>query len=142
MVFKQVFRLAFITFIWKQYKAWIVSTIILLTYLFVIGQIHADLLQIWELNKDTSHTSVSLLYKWAAYISGISIYGCYHLFRRKTPPKDLKKAAKEEQKQLKKELSSLPSDEDPFNEIRHRNKLRSRTDFLLDKEKMSSNTKK
>jgi len=142
MVFKQVFRLAFVTFIWKQYKAWIVSTVILLACLFIIGRIHADLLQVWELNKDTSHTSVSLLYKWSAYIACISIYCCYHIFRRKTPPpKELKKVAKEEQKKLKKELADLSPDEDPFNEIRQRNKLRSRSDFLLDKKKASSKAK-
>ena len=135
MVFKQVFRLAFITFIWKQYKAWIVSTVILLASLFIIGQVHADLLQVWELNKDTSYTSVSLLYKWSAYIACISIYCCYHMFRQKKPPKNSTKVAKEEQKQLKKELADLPPSEDPFSEIRKRNKLRSRSDFLLDKEK-------
>ena len=134
MVFKQVFRLAFVTFIWKQYKAWIVSTVTLLACLFIIGQIHADLLQVWQLNQDTSHTSVSLLYKWAAYIGCILIYACYHIFRPKKPSKDPKKMAKEEQKSLQKELSELPSNEDPFNQIRQRDKLRSRSDFLLDKE--------
>jgi len=141
MVFKQVFRLAFVTFIWKQYKAWIVSTVILLACIFIIGQIHADLLQVWQLNQNTSYTSLSLLYKWAAYIICIAIYSCYHIFRPKKSPKDSRKTAKNEQRLLKKELSELPSNEDPFNQIRLRDKLRSRSDFLLDKEKHHPNKK-
>ncbi len=130
MIFKQAFRIAFVTFIWKQYKAWIVSTIILLTCILVIGEIHADLLQVWALNKHTSLTSSSLLYKWLAYIGCIAIYCFYHYFR---PKKSKAVKNKENLNKIKKELSRLSGDEDPFNAIRSRDKLRSRSDFLLER---------
>ena len=133
MVFKQVFRLAFITFVWKQYKAWIVSTLILLSFIFIVGRFHSDLIQTWQINKDTSLVAKSLIYKWAAYIASVLIYCLYHTFRRKKDPKITEKSRKEQRKKIEKELSELPSSEDPFSEIRHRKKLRSRSDFLLDK---------
>lgn len=134
MIFKQVFRIAFITFIWKQYKAWIVSSLLLLISFFIIGQIHADLLHVWELNNNTTHTSISLLYKWLAYAGCIILYCLFHYFRRKKSPADSVKIDKDTRNKLKKELANLPSDEDPFNEIRQRDKLRSKSDFLLSME--------
>lgn len=131
MIFKQVFRIAFITFIWKQYKAWIVSSFLLLISFFIIGQIHADLLHVWELNSDTTYTSISLLYKWLAYAGCIILYCLFHYFRRKKSPSKTAETDKETRKKLQKELANLPSDEDPFNEIRRRDKLRSKSDFLL-----------
>ena len=74
MIFKQVFRIAFITLIWKQYKAWIVSTVLLLLSLYLIGQIHSDLLQHWEIQQDTSKTGSSFIFKWLAYISCVFLY--------------------------------------------------------------------
>ena len=46
-------------------------------------------------------------------------------------PADSVKIDKDTRNKLKKELANLPSDEDPFNEIRQRDKLRSKSDFLL-----------
>ena len=120
MVFKQVFRLAFITFVWKQYKAWIVSTLIFLSFIFIVGRFHSDLIQTWQINKDTSLVAKSLIYKWAAYIASVLIYCLYHTFRRKKDPKITEKSRQEQRKKIENELSELPSSEDPFNEIRHR----------------------
>ena len=38
-----------------------------------------------------------------------------------------------QQKKLKTELENLPSDADPFSSIRKRKKLRSRSDFILER---------
>jgi len=134
MIFKQVFRIAFVTLIWKQYKAWIISTTLLLLSLYLIGQIHADVLQNWELQNDTTQTGASFIYKWLAYIGSISVYFLYHYFR---PKKDSKSAQKDKQNQIKKELNELSEDEDPFKLIREKEKLSSRSDILL-KQKQKS----
>jgi len=135
MVFKQVFRIAFVTLIWKQYKAWIVSTILLLISLYLIGQIHADFLHHWELQEDNSQTGQSFIAKWLAYIGCISLYCLYHFFRPKKKSESSSKQEKVKQKALKTELAELPSDEDPFTAIREREKLRSRSDFILQNKK-------
>ena len=133
MVFKQVFRIAFIALIWKQYKAWIVSTVLLFTSLYLIGQVHADFLQHWKIQDDNSHTGQSFIIKWLAYIVTISLYCLFHFFRPKKSSASDKKKDKAQQKKLKTELENLPSDADPFSSIRKRKKLRSRSDFILER---------
>ena len=135
MIFKQVFRIAFITLIWKNYKAWIVSSILLLLSFFLIGKIHSDLLQYWELQQDTSQTAASIIYKWLAYIGSVLIYCLYHFFR----PKKTAKSKKDKRKELEHELTHLSPDEDPFNEIRNRKKLRSKSDFILNRNSDTKN---
>jgi len=131
MVFKQVFRIAFITFIWKQYKTWIVSSILLLTCLYLIAQIHTDFLHHWELQQDNSQTGKSFIIKWLAYIGSISLYCLYHFFRPKRKPLPNDKKNKDQQKELNAQLKSLSADKDPFASIRARKTLRNRSDFIL-----------
>jgi len=133
MIFKQVFRIAFITVIWKQYKAWIVSTTLLLLSFYLIGQIHSDLLQYWELQKDNDKTASSIIYKWLAYLVSVFVYCFYHYFRPKKPNANSRKFDKKKRKQLEQELVNLPEDEDPFRDIRNRDKLRTQSDFILNK---------
>lgn len=134
MIFKQIFRIAFIALIWKQYKAWIISTTLLLLSLYLIGQVHRDLLQHWEIQQDTSQTGSSFIYKWLSYVACTGLYGLYHYVRPKKSSTDQLKDTKKKQAKLKDELNKLSGDDDPFNEIRNRKKLRSRSDFILDSE--------
>ena len=129
MPFKQVFRFAFVALIWKQYKASIVSTVILFAYLYLVGSLHADFLEHSRLNDDKQNLGLSFVYKWAAFAFGLIVYFAYHYWR----PRE-KNLAKEKQRQLEKELDELSPEDDPFAEIRARKKLRSRADFLIDKQ--------
>ncbi|MFQ3245544.1 MAG: hypothetical protein ACJAYF_000209 [Arenicella sp.] len=125
MVFKQVFRVAFVTLIWKQYKALIVSTFLLIAYLLLVGSVHSDYLTHSQLQKDTSASGMSFIYKWAAYTAGIVLYFGFHALRSSRPKKqDLAQKAKQANKTAKHDL------EDPFAAIREKDKLRSRADFI------------
>jgi hypothetical protein len=128
MVFKQIFRLAFVALVWKQYKPIIVSSVSLFAYLYLVGSIHADFLQHAELNADNSNVGLSFVAKWAALAGGIILYFVYHYFRPKH-----KDPAKEKQRRIEKELAGLHDKDDPFASIRTRKKLRSRADFLIEK---------
>lgn len=131
MVFKQIFRVAFVTLIWKQYKHVIISTLLLFGFLYLIGSLHADFLQHAQINGDKTNTGISFIYKWSAFAGGLLIYFAYHYFR---PRK--KNDEKTKQQKLEKELAELSDDEDPFAAIRARDKLRGRADFIMeDKEK-------
>jgi len=132
MIFKQIFRIAFVALIWKQYKAWIISTVLLLLGLYLIGQIHTDFLQHWQLQGDTSKTGQSFIYKWTAYLGSIALYIGFHYFRPKKEPLNNQKKNKEKQKELTLELEKLSGDQDPFSAIRKREKLRTRSDFILE----------
>ena len=138
MIFKQVFRIAFVTFIWKNYKAWIVSTILLLFGFFLIGKIHADLLQYWQLQEEKSQIAASIIYKWIAYLGCALAYFLYHYFRPKKAPETAKET-KEKRKTLEKELTNLSPNEDPFSDIRNRDTLRSRSDFILNQQADNKN---
>lgn len=129
MVFKQLFRVAFIALIWKQYKALIVSSVLLATYLFLVGSIHDDYLIHSQLQNDTTGTGMSFVYKWTAYGIGILLYCGFHAVRRSrsstTPPKEnLSELARQANKDAKNDLN------DPFAAIREKEQLRSRADFI------------
>lgn len=128
MPFKQAFRFAFVTLVWKQYKAVILSTIALFAYLFLVGSLHSDFLEHARLNADKQNLGLSFIYKWGAFALGLAIFFGYHYLRPRT-----KNVAKEKQKKLEKELNDLDPEDDPFATIRARDKLRSRADFLIEK---------
>ena len=133
MIFKQIFRVAFIALIWKQYKALIVSTVLLVTYLLLVGSIHDDYLTHSQLQKDPSgsgasngmSSGMSFVYKWAAYSLGVLLYFGFHAIRQPSSPQEnLPERARQANKDAKHDL------DDPFAAIREREKLRSRADFI------------
>lgn len=124
MIFKQAFRWAFITLIWKQYKFSIISTFLLIVFLLIVSNIHQDYLTaIGPENIDR----LSFVYKWMAYVIGVLAYVFSHvIFAWLKPSKKAKKVKIESLKKLNN------TDKDPFADIRSRKKLRSRSDFLID----------
>ena len=125
MVFKQIFRVAFVALIWKQYKGLIISTVLLVAYLFLVGSIHKDYLTHSQLQNDTSGSGLSFVYKWVAYTAGIVLYFGFHALRKARPTKEhLSAQAKKANKEAKNDLS------DPFSAIREKKKLRSRAEFI------------
>ncbi|MEO0367562.1 MAG: hypothetical protein AAF197_02130 [Pseudomonadota bacterium] len=139
-MFKQAVRFAFVAFVWKQYKHFIVSTILLFAYLFLVSWIHGDYVTSAQLQSQTAGLGQSFLYKWLAFAIGILIYFVYHGLRSKLTP------ANPEQESVPKavlmpkvsnpdathKIVNTPElDKDPFAEIRKRKNLRSRKDFEL-----------
>lgn len=133
-MFKQVFRLAFVTVIWKQYKQVIVSTLLLFTFIFLVSNIHADFLTHTEMQKDTTGTGLSFIAKWLAYAVGVGLYFAYHAYRGQGSNKKPNKKHKSTSKQGIVTVAPESSEDDPFAEIRQRKTLRSRADFLEGKE--------
>jgi hypothetical protein len=133
-MFKQVFRLAFVTVIWKQYKQVIVSTLLLFTFIFLVSNIHADYLTHTEMQKDTTGTGLSFIAKWLAYAVGIGLYFFYHTIRGRNKNAKPSKKSKPSSKRSVATLEPESLEDDPFAEIRQRKTLRSRADFLEGKE--------
>jgi len=130
MVFKQIFRIAFIALVWKQYKGLIISSTLLIAYLLLVGNVHQDYLTHSQLQKDASSSGMSFVYKWLAYAIGIALYFGFHALRSSRAPKeDLSEKAKRANKDAKNDLN------DPFAAIRERDKLRSRADFIEQEKK-------
>ena len=137
-MFKQIFRIAFVSLIWKQYKAIIISTVILFAYLWLIGNVHADYLSYAELQEDKSLAGRSFLLKWAALSSGVLLYIAFHFLRGS---RNRRSSASSKQNVLSGTLVDRPNkdtnsnDNDPFATIRTKKKLRSRAEIALDKKK-------
>jgi hypothetical protein len=124
-MFKQVFRVAFVTLIWKQYKAAIVSTLLLVLYLLLVKNIHADILLAKTQSGEAANIGLSIALKWLAYTVGVISYVFFHIFRGLRPkPQTLKDKAKEAN------MVASEDQNDPFASIRERKTLRSRADFL------------
>ena len=125
MVFKQIFRIAFIALIWKQYKALIISTLLLIACLLLISNVHDDYLTHSQLQNDASDAGLSFIYKWLAYALVVGAYFVFHFLRGLRPSKqNLEDKAKEAN------IIAKTDSDDPFAAIRERKKLRSRADFL------------
>ncbi len=129
MIFKQAFRLAFVALIWKQYKAVIISTLLLFIYLFLVSSIHSDFLTHTELQNDASSSGLSFVYKWLAFALGVAVYFLFHFLRGR---KASKKTAEPASKNVS--ATSDSDEDDPFASIRERKELRSRADFLEGKD--------
>jgi hypothetical protein len=124
-MFKQVFRVAFVTLVWKQYKAAILSTLLLVVYLLLVKKINADMLLAKTQSGTAANIGLSIALKWLAYTIGIVIYVSFHTFRGLRPkPQTLKDKAKEAN------IVASEDEDDPFASIRERKVLRSRADFL------------
>ena len=144
-MFKQIFRITFVTLVWKQYKSVIVSTLLLFAFLWLVGNVHEDYLVYAADQNDEGLVGRSFLYKWIALVSGVLLYLSYHWLRSGSS-----KTIKEPQSKNayfskgnsgKAKINSFPeneqSDDDPFAELRKKDKLRSRAEILVDKEKRS-----
>ena len=141
-MFKQFFRLTFVTFIWKHYKRIIVSTALLFAFLWFVGYAHSEYQSYANLHQAKGAQS-SFFYKWIAQILGVSCYLLFHYLMpsRKQQKLKLKEKAKEQEKELKKASKPFkskkvpppdPNEPDPFEQIRKKDKLRSRAEMLVD----------
>lgn len=143
-MFKQIFRVTFITLVWKQYKHVIVSTLILFAYLWLVGSVHADYLSYAEMQEDESLAGVSFVLKWAAFITGVVIYVGFHWLRGrkqgnkdevKTGPVFSRKSQKIDSFGNSSSKNGQVEEIDPFAEIRTKEKLRTRAEIMMDKNK-------
>ena len=102
-------------------------------YLWLVGSIHRDYLSYAELQADQSLAGTSFVYKWAALISGVIVYLAYHTIRRRSSFNSKKKPVNNLDPRSTEQTNTAGPD--PFAEIRLKEKLRSRAEMMIDKEK-------
>ena len=141
-MFKQIFRITFVTLVWKQYKSAIVSTLLLFAFLWLAGNVHEDYLVYAAEQNDEGLVGRSFLYKWIALVSGVLIYLSYH-WLRSASSKTVKESRPNNGYFSKgsgsngktNSLADNDQGDDPFAELRNKDKLRSRAEILVDKQK-------
>ena len=131
-MFKQIFRLTFATFVWKQYKRIIVSTLLLFAYLWLVGSIHSDFLSYAELQADQSMAGRSFLLKWVALVCGVALYFTYNFFRRAKRKRSDNSASSANN--VEQDEQSQTDQDDPFANIRKMKKLRTRAEISIDQQ--------
>jgi hypothetical protein len=137
---KNLVHLTLLTVIWKKYRSMILSTLVLFGYFFLVSLLHDDYLSYSELNQNQQHLGLSFIIKWSAFIVGILIYLSFNfgfLWKKreqtKSPDPLVKSGKKKSPSETGNETPATASN-DPFAEIRNRDKLRSRADFLIEKQ--------
>jgi len=126
-MFKQVFRLTFVTFIWKQYKRIIVSTALLFAYLWFVGFAHSEYLD-FATREEIKNVGNSFFVKWLALIFGVAVYFIFHFL---APSRNKQKNDKSKDKIKVTPLAE--GEPDPFDQIRNKEKLRTRAEIIIDK---------
>lgn len=108
----QIFRITFVTFIYKRYKQTILSTALLLFVLWLIEKIHQDFVNYSQLNEDTSFLAVSFGLKWFAFACVTGLYTAWNLFfkRESFKKENLSKAERKKYGQLLNDEDELEDD--------------------------------
>ena len=130
-MFKQIFRLTFLTFIWKQYKRVIVSTVLLLLFLWLVNFAHSEYLSFAEFQSEQSNVGLSFFIKWFALIVGFFVYLTYLFWQPKKK--------KITNKNVNADAQIDAGEDDPFASIRDKGQLRSRAEIMLEKNNHSKN---
>jgi hypothetical protein len=127
---KNILHLTLLGVLWKRYKSIIISTMLLFVYFWLVSKLHQDYVSYSELNKDHEFLALSFFIKWCAFFIGVVIYLFFNSFYPRAAKPDRSKVD-----QVKKEAAEKPTTPDPFNEIRQKPRLRSRADFVIEKNK-------
>lgn len=147
---KQLFRLTFVAFVWKRYKQVIVSTLVLLLFLWITEKVHQDFVNYSQLNADTAYLGLSFVIKWLVFFLGSVVYlGINVWFRsnnttpsegdsllnkmQSTAPHTPSPSSNNQQDASATSTSESANASDPFDAIRHKETLRSKADVVLQK---------
>lgn len=120
---KNIVRLSALGFIWARYKTVIISTCALFGYFWLVASLHRDYLEFAHLNDDISYIGLSFILKWLAFIVGVIIYLMFNGRNRQPKSVAIDPAP----------TSAQQENKDPFDNIRHKDKLRSAADLVIDK---------
>lgn len=137
--------------LWRRYKFLICSLIVLIVFVWLVGNIHQDYLEYLQTINQQSGVALSFVIKWAVYCLGVAVFFfSNHWVNGSKERKALKNTRNKSLFSIvKSKISSTPngdssSDEldtnskaendssDPFAEIRTKKKLRSYAELLVD----------
>lgn len=138
-MFNKLINVTLVGFLINRYGAMIVSTLVLFAYFWVVGMIHQDYLEYLQLRDSTHSAGLSFVFKWLAFILGITIYWLFNSYIRKRADrrKNAQTSAALQTVAVRAgrgagDANSSGGADDPFDEIRHKEKLRSRADLIIE----------
>lgn len=126
---KNLLHLTLLSYLWKRYRSLIVSVLLLILYFWLVDRLHQDYVSYSELNDDHQYLALSFIIKWMAFVIGVVVF----LLTNTLLP--LRQSSTTDNKNKTVKHSDNPSiTADPFESIRHKDKLRSRADFVIEKQ--------
>jgi len=134
-MFKFLAKSAIASLIWSKYHKIIVSTILLFILYFIISFIHDDYLEYAELSEETTNVALSYILKWGALITATAIYYFTNIYKFKAPETAAETSSAKPEKAKKSKHKEKAKQQDPFAEIRNKEKLNSKADIALRKSK-------
>ena len=135
---KNILRITLIGYIWSRYKTAVISTTGLIVYFWLVGKIHEDYVNYGQLSENTGYIGVSFVVKWLAILAGIAAYIALNVFRFNKAGIAKKGETNSSNshsdfKTDKSESSNRIRENDPFESIRTKDKLKSKADFIIEK---------
>jgi hypothetical protein len=108
------------TFIWKKYRRIIVSTVLLFTFFWLVNFAHTEFLSFSQLQEQQTDVSMSFFIKWLCLTIGFIIYWIFISWKSK---------------KIVKEIHNIHdnNEADPFAVIRNKDKLRTRSEIMIEK---------
>lgn len=143
---KNLFHITLITYVWKRYKAIIISTLILFFYFWLIAKLHEDFVSYGHLNDDQQYIGLSFFLKWLGFLTGFIVYFIFNSrFLRSGNRLDSNKASalgvlgtRDNHKNASSDLDGNARQSDPFEAIRNKKRLRSVADFIIEEKGSNS----
>ena len=126
---------AFIAIAWKKYSTTIISTVVVLVYFFVVSKLHEDFVNYSSLVLDKQYLGISFVVKWIAWLFGAILY--LFIGFRYSNKVHIKKVFNNTSihSSTKDKKDSQKYKSNPFENISKRGRLRSKSDFILEKRK-------
>jgi uncharacterized membrane-anchored protein YitT (DUF2179 family) len=145
--------------LWRKYKFFILSLILLIAFIFVVGQVHVDYLRFNDRQDNPTNIGLSFAVKWAVWAVSIIVFlVSNHVFNKyKKQQKQLEseqsnsalskimkwkvsfgsneqseKSTASSQNQPNRQSTSSTEKVDPFDAIRKKDKLRSYADVIIE----------
>ena len=134
-MFNRLLKLTIAGLLWNRYGSMILSTVLLFLYFWIVSLIHQDYLDYLALQESSGGVGLSFILKWLAYIAGVIAYWLFNSFviKRTARKRGGEKLETGGASTDARKPAGSSKGEDPFDAIRHREKLRSKADLLIER---------
>ncbi|EWH08116.1 transaldolase AB [Catenovulum agarivorans DS-2] len=141
-MFSPLIRLGLLASFWLKYKSNIIKTLFAVLALAIVHYVYQDVVELFSLNQQQNNLMYALIAKWLVILIIIVVY-VFSLksTARNNQPLNVKKTAKATTNKVANSTTSSKQTQqdsesvDPFEQLRHKDKLRSRSDLMLEKKR-------
>ncbi|MDN4502343.1 hypothetical protein QX776_08010 [Alteromonadaceae bacterium BrNp21-10] len=125
---KPLIRLTLAHLIWRHYKPVLIATVVCLLGIILVSFLHADYVAFAKELQGENHLGLSFIVKWLVYcvIVGLWLWIWLRTMAQRQKLQDINTM-------LVAEKNYACPEDDPFNNIRHKDKLNSKADAILNK---------